>query len=148
MEKKAICDALKRLRGSRPEFANYTRFAQESGVHRATVESTESGRTLPGVDTIEKWVKPFGLTLSQFFAQFESTSEATGELVRISLGQKQYYGLLTDIFESGQDWYITGIQANLKAMAAIVETQAATSAETGMLSDNEKKKASGKRRTS
>lgn len=121
MDEKALREALKQLRHSKPELRKYSKFRDVSGIHRPTVENTEGGHSTPGIDIIEKWVQACGLTLSQFFARLEG-KDAPDSGPTIVLGYEKYYRLLTDIFESDQDFYKDGIRANLEAMAMIVST--------------------------
>lgn len=119
---KEIRQALIDLRKSRVEYHSYERFKQVSGIHRQTVENTEDGSSFPSVPTIQKWVEACGLTLSEFFKQFES---GPPQEVRIIPAEKDYYKYLTRIFEAGIPFWTTGIKANLKAMAHAAEMEAA-----------------------
>jgi transcriptional regulator with XRE-family HTH domain len=106
---------LKRLRLARPEFRSYASFRKASGIHRPTVENTESGTTKPGIKIIDKWVRACGSTLTQLFAEVEGLSSENETRLRILAGEEEYYGLLTKILERGDAFFVGGIKANLTA---------------------------------
>ncbi len=56
---------------SNPDYANVADFAKAARIPQATITSTEDGLNRAGLDNIEKWVTACGVTLVEFFSQFE-----------------------------------------------------------------------------
>ena len=55
----------------------YYRLAKESGVTYSTLNAMIKKGTIPSVTTLEKLCDGFGISLSQFFAEDESTATLT-----------------------------------------------------------------------
>lgn len=55
----------------------YYRLAKESGITYSTLSSMLNKGTLPSIPTLEKICNGFGITLSQFFLDDESTAMLT-----------------------------------------------------------------------
>lgn len=114
----AIQAGLKRLRTSRPEFLNYSRFKKKSGINRGTVESTEDGSNKPSVDIIEKWVVACGSSVSKFFSELEDENNieklrpSTVRLTVLKENRKLHEQLEDLLAEKGEasEW----ISGNLK----------------------------------
>lgn len=60
------------------------RLAQESGLASSTIANLRRRHTVPSIATLESICKAFGITLSQFFAEGESS-------VNLSDEQKQMF---------------------------------------------------------
>lgn len=122
-QQKAICEALKALRASRPELLNYARFRQVSGIHRPTVESTEKCETFPTIKIIEKWVNACGGTLSKFFAQFEEERQNPGHAtILVKRTNKPYHQKLEELLEAKPPWP-TAAQVNVDAVWMLYQSQ-------------------------
>lgn len=115
MERARICEALRALRESRPEFVKKSAFRDATGVHPQTIDDVESGRILPGVDTMEKWLRPFDVTVSEFLAQFERSRLRGLDIVA---GFEHLYQMLTTIIRKGGPRRIHGITINLEDISA------------------------------
>src|SRR5262245_14115818 len=69
MTRAKICRALKRLRLSKPKYRQKSAFLVASGIkHMNTITDTESGKIVPSVETIDRWVRACGISLADFFA--------------------------------------------------------------------------------
>lgn len=115
MDQKSVCEALKVLRASKPGLSNYARFTKASGIHRPTVERTEDGSSLPSILTIKKWVEACGLTLAQFFAQFQEQPAADPSFTNIQVKQshKELHRKLEDILNGDDKDAALWISGNL-----------------------------------
>jgi transcriptional regulator with XRE-family HTH domain len=112
LERERVCEALKRLRLIRPEFRQKSKFMEASGLYAGTIHETEAGRILPGVETIEKWVRACGITLTEFFASLEESK--TPSMPKIAPEHQRPIQLLIDILERGDeetaDWFISSLE--------------------------------------
>ena len=80
------------------------RLAKEGGLSMSTLQNIYKRNTIPTIDTLERICKPFGITLSQFFAEGEII-DLSPELQRLFDGwvnltqeQKQAVQTMIDAF--------------------------------------------------
>src|SRR4030095_6603714 len=117
LERERVCEALKRLRLIRPEFRQKSKFMEASGLYAGTIHETEAGRILPGVETIDKWVRACGLTLTEFFASLEEEpKKPSSQIPKIAPEHQRAVRLLLDVLESKttddetKDWLIGNLE--------------------------------------
>jgi len=118
-----VCEALKRLRLIRPEFRTKTTFSEVSGVHGATIYETESGRILPGLDTIDRWVRACGLTLAEFCASLEGVTPEASAGPRIRPEHLEAVTLLIEILNGApteaRDWLLGNLETFHRAYCQV-----------------------------
>lgn len=119
--KKRIIEELKSLRINKG-FKSEARFSEKTGLAPKTIKDTESGATFPTIGNIKRWVNGCGVSLSEFFAALEGQPEQ----VEILLSEREFYKYLTTILKYGDDFWKTGIKANLRAMAVAATTEPLT----------------------
>ena len=112
IERAEVCEALKRIRHMRPEFRKRSKFVAASGLHPGTIIDTESGRILPSLETMSKWVHACGLTLGEFCASLEGVE--TPREFEIGPEHRHAVGLLLEILgnapDEARDWLIGNLE--------------------------------------
>ena len=114
-----MCQALKRLRLSIPEFRQKSVFVKAAGIkHIATVTEAEAGKSLPAADTMAKWVYACGMTMAEFFASLEGIEVGKRGLAVLPEHHQAVVLLieiLTSAPEEARDWIIGNLKAFSKA---------------------------------
>ena len=79
-------------------FPSQVNFSEKSGISRIQVVDFEKNRHTPNLRTIEKFIKPLGITMEEFFTgQAPAYSKPDG----VDKEERKYLDLLLDILRSG-----------------------------------------------
>ncbi len=111
MDRKTLCAKLKELRESRfPDRAQFLKVSKLDQTAVAHVENyAETGGRFMSVDRIKRWVNACGVSLPEFFAEFEPDTSARVD-VRVDRGNRATHQKLEEILAGGGEpaLYISG----------------------------------------